>query len=643
MAQSTAPPKAVTLRNFSRRPRVPSVPPQQRLLPLDGMWMASFAVVNLILSYVTGGPSVFTQPQTYLAALTVVFLYVLGFRVRDRATAVIASALLASSPVFTATQIESVRSALFVLFTVLALAAYATAQYSTAAEMLAVFVAAAATIMRPEGFLLGAVLLGFAITDKRPGGIVGLAIYLIATFAGMAAMLVLTHRYFPAATVSLNAAPLLSLIDKQTVILSCFIIALLGDLAEPPRRKRLKAVIVWAALFVCAESLVHFTGFSFEAGPFRPILFLLAAAGIARILPVIAGDFPNPRLRYGIATLFVGILVADRVNAEWPVARKIVAEATATREAARRAAAIPAVVKKPIRIAMASPASGRPAAKPSTKPAKHLDAVPPGVIHHYAWVPAGALKSPISTVATASPVVMPALKPAVKPKLPFVPGVPPSLVAAAVAAGVPTYATRWGHTYPRTVWAITWDIDHHLGHPPTKPVIAKAKPKPKALAVLPKPKPALKPLPKPVVVAMAPPKIAPAKPKQVITARKPKPLARPAAKPAYPPGSLAARAAAAGVSMYRIENGQAVPRTMWAINWDIEHHLGHPGAKALVPRASTVRPTRIAARRAPRRYARPVHGVRRPGGVRRAKRRTPPRRHRSIWAVRWQRAHARRR
>jgi len=87
MAQSTAPPKAVTLRNFSRRPRVPSVPPQQRMHVIDGVWMGCFAVLSLIVAFATGGASVLTFPQPYLAALTVVFLYVLGFRVRDRATA----------------------------------------------------------------------------------------------------------------------------------------------------------------------------------------------------------------------------------------------------------------------------------------------------------------------------------------------------------------------------------------------------------------------------------------------------------------------------------------------------------------------------------------------------------------------------
>jgi len=672
MAQSTAPPKAVTLRNFSRRPRVPSVPPQQRMHIIDGAWMACFGVVSLIVAFATGGVSVLALPQTYLAALTVVFLYVLGFRVRDRATAVVASALLSTSPLFAATQIDSVRSSLFVLFTVLALTAYATAPYAAAAELVAVIMAAGATIMRPEGFLLGAVLVGFAITDKRPGGIVGFAIYLVLTFTGMGAMLVSTHRHFPMPTFALTAGPLMSLVDKPNVLLSCFVIALLGDLAEPVRRKRLKPVLLWAALFIGAESIFRFSGSSFDAGPFRPILFLLAAGGIARILPVVAGEFANPALRYGVAVMFVGILIATRFGGEWASAKSMVA-GTMERIAQLAQAKKMAAVKTSNPIAVTAPRSSKPAsiAKPPTPPhvalpvvppvvhavkpapptlkpvvvAHNVGVVPPGTVHHYVVVPPGALKP--------------------------VPGVSPALVAAAAAAGVPTYTSHSGKMVARSPWSIKWDIAHRpktASKPVATPVAAKPAPKPVAV-VHPTPAP-----PKPVVVAKAPVKPAP----HVVIA--PKPAPKPVAKiapavvhpAAAPANSLEAQAAAAGVPTYHIVRGRKVMRNAWAVKWDIAHKakpkhpviqtpappkpkaaapvvhtpatIAKPAAK---PRAATAKPVahvaavRHAAVKPVRRAA--AHKWIKPH----AKRWTPPHqakrpvhaRHRSKWAILWHRAH----
>ena len=659
---------------------------------IDGVWMACFALLSLIVAFATGGGSVFAVPQTYLAALTVVFLYVLGFRVRDRSTAVVAAALLSTSPLFVATQIDSVRSSLFVLFTILALAAYATAPYAAAAELMAMIMAAGATIMRPEGLLLGAVLVAFAITDKRPGGIVGLAIYLVLTFTGMGAMLVSTHQHFPMPVMSLNAAPLLSLIDRPTVILSCFVIALLGDLAEPPRRKRLKPVLLWAALFLIFESLCQFTGFSFEAGPFRPILFLLAAGGIARILPAVAGELPTPTLRYCVAVLFVGVLIAARVGAEWLPAKLIVARTMArTAERARSKAAAHATPHtpshvvtiatapppKPSTIVKSMPAHAAPpkpivvAALPPpsttivltpTKPAapvNNIGAVP----HHYVVVPPGALKPGAA-----------------------VPGVSAALVAAAAAAGVPTYATHAGKMIPRTAWAIKWDVDHRPKAKPAAHIVAtKPAPKPVVAAVRPPaPKPAVvkpvvkpivhvaaaKPAPKPVVhVAVAKPA-----PKPVVKPAPIKHAAAPPVRPAAPANSLEAEAAAAGVPTFHIVHGRKVMRNEWAVKWDIAHkpkaaphkpapapvahkpivHLApvahaaphpvapkpHPAVKAAVHRAApTAHAPRLVRRAAPvhKKWAKPH--ARRWAPVHKVKRAVH---HRSIWAVRWRASHPRR-
>lgn len=583
MAQSTAPPRAVTLRNFSRRPRVPNVPPAQRLHGIDAAWIAGFAAISVLMTFLAGGAFVFGEPQTYLSAVTVAVIYLLGFRVRDRSTAVIAAALLAGSPLFAATQIQSVGDCLFVLLTISALAASAAAPYTATAELLSVIIAAAATIIRPEGFLLGAVLVGFAIADKRPGGIVGLLIYLVVTFAGIAGLALYTHHRVPTATFSLNVAPFLSLIDTQTVILSCFVIALLGDLADSARRGRWNTVIVWAVLFLCVESLFRFSGFSFASGPFRPILFLLAAGGIARLLPVLAGDFPNPTLRYGVATLFVGLLVAARVFAEWPQAKRLLAINAGTASLDRRVgerlnstapaashigstAVAPSASRQPAKSTSAAKLPSHPPAKalPSkpvklaklsppdvrlTAPFKSMSGnitVPPGTVHHYVIVPPGAFTlKPAAPHAAARPKISlpakpttPVLARTAKPvskvaNLPVVPGVPASIVAQAKADGVPTYWMRRGHLVPRTLWAIQWDIAHKP-KPVAKPAVAVRKTPAIPLKPVAKvaPKAAARVAAKPVIKVAAPkPAIKAARP-QVAQIKPPKPVVKLATKPA---------------------------------------------------------------------------------------------------------------
>jgi hypothetical protein len=301
-----------------------------------------------------------------------------------------------------------------------------------------------------------------------------------------------------------------------------------------------------------------------------------------------------------------------------------------------------------------------PPSKPGAPASKVV--IPPGIAHHYVYVPAGALK-PATSKGTPTPHQAVAVgKPAAKPQPSVIGGLPANLVAAAAAAGVETYYVHNGQKLPRSPWAIKWDIDH-------KPKLAKP-----AVAAHPVPKPvvktAVKPAPKPVV-AKAAPRPAPKPVAKAAAKPAPKPAIKAAAKPAVkkkaPVNSLEAQAAAAGVPTYHIVGGRRVPRTMWAIKWDIAHHLGHPVPKHAAPQkrpvakhpvapphrpapAHATAPVRHAApRTAPvKRISQPVKArpasIRRPVArrpvARRVIRRAPVRkRHRSIWAIRWHQTH----
>ena len=152
---------------------------------------------------------------------------------------------------------------------------------------------------------------------------------------------------------------------------------------------------------------------------------------------------------------------------------------------------------------------------------------------------------------------------------------------------------------------------------------------------------------------------------------KPKPIVHSA-----PANSLEAQAAAAGVPMYHIVRGRKVMRNEWAVRWDIAHKpksvaTAKPAAKPVAiarpavamhpstphpvvhvapkpkpvakPHVAIAKPKAVwhpTRRPAARRWAKPIaHRWLKPSARRWAPKRAVHARHRSIWAVRWQRAH----
>ncbi len=436
----TATPTGTLIPGIVQRPRKPlgAAPPRLRIQ--DGLALAGFAVAVLLLRGLSGGPRALTEPMTYLDAVAVAIQYLLGLRARDRYTANIAAGLLLTSRMVVDPHGQSMHDALFTILTLAALT------FSITGSTLGAIVAAVfATLVRPEGMALGALLIGLALIDRRPGGVLGLVVYVVLTVLGIAALTFLAHRPFPAVAIHPDIEPLARIFDRQNVLAALFIWPMLDDFTETARASRWKAVLSWTVLILAVQSFVQVAGLG--RGPFPCVVYVLAAGGVARMLPHLAGNFPSLSLRYTVAALFFATLFLVRVGTLEP----------ATSPALSQPAPVILPVLPPPSLQSAPILSTASAAK-QTAPAEPRPPVTrPASPSATALIPqATATARPAAAKPFASaPVAHLAPAPAAETA---VPGVPRDLAAQAAAAGVSTYWERHGHRFARNLWAIRWAI-----------------------------------------------------------------------------------------------------------------------------------------------------------------------------------------
>lgn len=259
---------------------------------------------------------------------TVILAYLLGWRARDRATGIIAALLLATSLPFSAMatslpltmqETTSGATALFCLLSLGALFAFV-----AGSSLAALTLAACATLARPEGVLLGLVLLGLSLAQHRKRALIGAAVFLLPVGIGLSAQVLFAHQRLSLPNFSPHADLLLWLASPAAVFLLWFLLPFCGELGDGVRRARWLPIILWTVLSFAAESLLRFGGGVTPLLPLLPLLpplFLLLAGGLSRLLPMLAGEFPSPILRYVLATLAVLSLIGLRASFEWPQAR----------------------------------------------------------------------------------------------------------------------------------------------------------------------------------------------------------------------------------------------------------------------------------------------------------------------------------
>ncbi|BDI31290.1 hypothetical protein CCAX7_33410 [Capsulimonas corticalis] len=552
MTQNSHPGSPLQARGFSRRAFAQRAP-RPKFRPVDTLWLTTLAILSLAATVIRFGVDAIGDIGAFAAAATVAGLYFIGWRVRDRTTGVIAGALLALSLTYTGSLIGHPETAVFTLLCTAAFAAMAGGQLIGAALL-----AAIASVIRPDGLLLGAALLCMPPSDDsrlrwRPIGL-----FLITTALG--ALVAYSLRYAPPA-LRIGITPILlgQAILGGNAVLAWFLWPFLAELGEPLRRQRWLPFIVWTVLYAAAESLFYFLQPGQSWPPLAPIFALLVAGGMARLIPVLAGEFANPTLRYVLATLAVVSLVGVRVAMDWPHARLTprlpvtVLAPVATRPAAKPAAphaapppqpatvvsapashpaptaAITPVAPKPVVAAPTTPATPKPAPQVVTAPPTPSPVKPGSVPHHVVKVPPGAVIAQ--------------------------PGAPRISDTEGDNNSVRTYIWKNGHLIKRSPWAIAWDRKQQ----------ALAKQREAAAHAAPAPKPATPapaathtaPAPHPIA-APAPPKPAPPAPKPIAAAVKP------AAKPA-----VKRYAAKRPVWRPRVRH-----RSIWAIRWEQAHPKG---------------------------------------------------------------------
>ncbi len=314
MSQTAPPADSDAPRPLPRRaaPRIPNTRANRpRFAMLDAAWIVVLGALSLALSAHLNGLASGQAAGTFAASGTVIALYLLGWRARDRAAGVGAGLLAAASPMFLAGAAHSPQSAAFMLLTIAALFAFV-----AGSSLAALALAAVATLVRPDGLLLGLLLMGLALAQQRKRAVYGAAVFLVPLIAVWSGRIASGHGPPPMPAFGVHWGPLLWLWTPAAALLAWLLLPFCAEMSEPMRRARWLPVVLWAVLALAAASLLSCTTPTGMMLPLMPLLFALAGGGLSRLLPTLAGEFPSPAGRYALAVLAVLALVGLHVRLE---------------------------------------------------------------------------------------------------------------------------------------------------------------------------------------------------------------------------------------------------------------------------------------------------------------------------------------
>lgn len=312
-------------------PRRPAPRPQTarpnrpRFAPLDAIWPVVLAALSLALSACLNAFFEGHAAGSWAAAGTVAALYLLGWRARDRAAGVSAGLLAATSVSFLSGAAFSPMSAAFTLLTVAALFAFV-----AGSSLAALALAAVATLIRPDGLLLGLLLMGLALAQQRKRALYGAAVFLVPLIALWSGRIASGHSPPPLPAFGFHAAPSLWLWTPAAALLAWLLLPFCAEMSEGLRRARWLPVVLWAVLALADASLLSCTTPTGMTLPLMPLLFALAGGGLSRLLPTLAGELPSPAGRYALAVLAVLALVGLHVRLESDIRQATVSRSAAT-------------------------------------------------------------------------------------------------------------------------------------------------------------------------------------------------------------------------------------------------------------------------------------------------------------------------
>lgn len=417
MAQTLppSPDPSSPLPRYERKRAAAVKAPRPRFQAADAALAVLFSGASFALSAALHSGHTGAILAALLSALTAGMTYLLGWRCGGRTCGIIAGSLTAFSLSF-AQMTSSWSTALFVLLIVTALFAFA-CDATIAACALTGFAAAA----RPDGTLLGLLLLTLVAVRTRRQFLPGLGALLVAALAGGTLRVFGLHALFPTPALYATGGAVFWLLEPAQLWTVWLLIPLCAELTDPARRLRWLPIALWGILYLALTFFVHFGGSDDMLLPLMPVLFVLAAGGLARLMPSLAGELPAAR--YALATLAIVGLLFLRMHVEW------------TQHSAELRPAAAAIVPTP----QPSPAMHTPTVPPQVTPTMRVVPYPARLVRKVKPRPPSVVRRPLAVLPIAK-------KPTTKP-------------------AVALYTLRNGRLVHRTKWAIQWD----LTHPKTKP------------------------------------------------------------------------------------------------------------------------------------------------------------------------------
>jgi hypothetical protein len=369
-----------------------------RLVPLDAFWMIVLALIAVTVSTLLVSPSHGVTLGVALEAVTVVLLYLLGWRARDRSAGLIAALLAATSLPFAVHAASVPLDTAFVL-----LATASLFSFVAGSSLIALGFAGLAAAARPDGLLLGLVLFGLALAQGRRRAGLGALAFAVLAGIGWAIRSGLGQGHFPTLILGTEGWLGIWAITGGTAMVSWLLLPFFAELGEAPRRARWLPVALWALSYFVVESFVHAGDRNATLFGLMPVLFALAGGGLSRLLPALTGDIPLPWMRYGLATVAVLALLAI-CGRPWSVPKP---PSVPVVSPAALSVPMPAAPIKPV---------------PTVKPASIIVPAAAAVAAHHATAPNPTVSKPAAPKAALKPVpkvpakasVKPVLKPAAK-------------------------------------------------------------------------------------------------------------------------------------------------------------------------------------------------------------------------------------
>ena len=282
--------------------------------PLDALWIAVLCLLSLAISAWLGDLSGRRLSGSLAAMGTVGLLYALGWKARDRAAGVGAGLLLALSPQFLFWAAYSPQSAAFSLLSVAALFAFV-----AGSSLAALALAAITAMVRPDGVLLGLLLLALSVMQQRKRTGYGAVIFFVPLLAFEIGRYALNHSLPRLPAFGLHLDVWRWLWTPASALLVWLLVPFCGEFGEAVRRARWLPVVLWTMLSLAVASACSLTTADGMLLPLLPLLFVLAGGGLSRLLPTLAGESPKPPLRYTLATLAVLGLVGLHLRLEPPI------------------------------------------------------------------------------------------------------------------------------------------------------------------------------------------------------------------------------------------------------------------------------------------------------------------------------------